>query len=178
MDAEVNGQVAAFDSASAMLRATARALRNEDFSGLGVTPPAARALAPVIDALPTGIRRALFARGGAREAIPAERVTEVRCDRLGGWAVDHYRGDGYPVAFVGSSNGALVHLATAMGAPWLPQTFLVPVRRRIRPGDLWGDLEWGRPRPVKWCMKIHHVTPDNQLAIGNSGASCSFGLAV
>ena len=34
----------------------------------------------------------------------------------------------YPMALIGSSNGAAVHLAAAMGAPWLPQTFMVPVR--------------------------------------------------
>jgi hypothetical protein len=33
----------------------------------------------------------------------------------------------HPAAFIGSSNGALMHLAASLCAPWLPQTFLSPV---------------------------------------------------
>ncbi|GAA3640930.1 hypothetical protein [Microlunatus ginsengisoli] len=35
----------------------------------------------------------------------------------------------YPAAIVGSTNGALTHLAAAMQIPWLPATVLVPVAR-------------------------------------------------
>jgi hypothetical protein len=45
---------------------------------------------------------------------------------------------------LGSANGAAVHLAAALGIPWLPQTFLTPVRRRLGPDSLLQDLEWGR----------------------------------
>ena len=43
----------------------------------------------------------------------------------------------YPAVMIGSSNGALTHLAAACGVPWLPQTVLVPVRRpRADPADM------------------------------------------
>src|SRR5262249_51172650 len=45
------------------------------------------------------------------------------------WVVDQYPRRQYPAVFIGSSNGAAMHLCCAMGAPWLPQTLLVPVRR-------------------------------------------------
>ena len=35
----------------------------------------------------------------------------------------------YPAILLGSSNGALTHLAAAMQVPWLPDTVLVPVAR-------------------------------------------------
>lgn len=38
---------------------------------------------------------------------------------------------------IGSSNGALLHLCTALGIPWLPQTFLIPVQRS---GIFWVKL--------------------------------------
>lgn len=44
--------------------------------------------------------------------------------------VGHYPRRRYPAVFVGSSNGAMIHLAALIGAPWLPQTLLIPVRRR------------------------------------------------
>jgi hypothetical protein len=47
--------------------------------------------------------------------------------------------------FIGSTNGAIAYLATAMGAPWLPQTFTVPVKRAgAKPRDPHVEMEWGR----------------------------------
>jgi hypothetical protein len=69
----------------------------------------------------------------------------------------------YPLALIGSSNGAAVHLAAALGAPWLPQTFLVPVRNRGNdPDDPRRDLEWGR-QPARALLdanpevQVHHM---------------------
>jgi hypothetical protein len=53
-------------------------------------------------------------------------------DQLGAWVTTQYpRSTTFPAAFIASSNGAAVHLAAAMGAPWLPQTFLVPSSRSV-----------------------------------------------
>ncbi|MGA8113026.1 MAG: hypothetical protein WCA46_05135 [Actinocatenispora sp.] len=120
--------VAAFDSASAFLRATAHALRGEDFARLGQSRLAGLG-ARLTGALPERIRRTVYTSAGAREGVPADRLDEVDADAVAEWTVGHYRPDGeYPAAFVGSSNGALTHLCAALGAPWLPQTMLVPVR--------------------------------------------------
>jgi hypothetical protein len=40
---------------------------------------------------------------------------------------DRYPKQRYPAILLGSSNGALTHLAAAMQVPWLPDTVLVPV---------------------------------------------------
>jgi hypothetical protein len=47
----------------------------------------------------------------------------------------------YPVVFAGSSNGAVAHLAAALGAPWLPQTLLLAVRTGgLDPDDPAADM--------------------------------------
>ena len=152
--------VASFDSASAMLRATARALRGKDFFGLGTAPRTARALAPLVGLLPGAWREMLYAQTGALEAVaPARVVEEVRAERLARWAARHYPRHPYPLALIGSSNGAATHLAVAMRAPWLPQTFLVPVRRDVTPGDAAQDLQWGS----RWGRLLLRQDPTLQL---------------
>jgi hypothetical protein len=58
---------------------------------------------------------------------------------------------------------AAVHLAAALGAPWLPQTFMVPVRNPGNdPDDPRRDLDWGR-RPARALLdanpdvQVHHL---------------------
>lgn len=135
-DVEPERAVAAFDSASAFLRATARALRGEDFARLGqglVAGTGARLTA----LLPERLSSRVYTAAGAREGVPADRLGGVDTEAIAEWAVRHYTGNDYPAAFVGSSNGALTHLCAALGAPWLPQTTLVPVR--------WPDNDPDRP---------------------------------
>lgn len=120
--------VASFDSASALLQATARALRGEGFSALGRPRP----LRPVIrlsDRLPTGLRRALYAVATGFEGLSHDAMARVRFDAVADWVTCLYPERRYPAVIVGSSGGATAHLAAALGAPWLPQTFLVPLRR-------------------------------------------------
>lgn len=120
--------VAAFDSASAFLRATARGLRGEDFARLGQGVGAGLGARATM-LLPERLRRAVYTAAGAREGVPPERLGDIDGADVARWIVGHYRSGGpYPVVFLGSSNGALTHLCTALGAPWLPQTLLVPVR--------------------------------------------------
>ncbi|GAA1337376.1 hypothetical protein GCM10009635_46270 [Actinocatenispora thailandica] len=126
--------VAAFDSASAFLRATARALRGEDFVRLG-QGRLAGAGARLTALLPERVSRPVYTASGASEGVPADRLGGVDTEAIAEWAVRHYPGTGYPVAFLGSSNGALTHLCAALGAPWLPQTTLVPVRWRDNDPD-------------------------------------------
>jgi len=121
--------VADFDSASAMLRATARYLRGEGFPALGLS----RRLEPLaiaVNLLPRPLRRWVYIRGGHDEAIPPEQLAEVRAEAIARWAVEAYPRRRYPAIALGSSNGALVHLCAALGIPWLPQTCLIPVRQR------------------------------------------------
>jgi hypothetical protein len=159
--------VANFDSASAMLRATARFLRGRDFPTLGVRSPL-EPVAPLLRRLPDRILEQLYIWSGASEAMPAERTGHVDAEEISRWAVAEYPHRQFPAAFVGSSNGALVHLAVALGAPFLPQTFLVPVRRSgIHPDDPVADMEWGREPGRRLLeanpdLQLHHMHDPNQ----------------
>jgi hypothetical protein len=67
------------------------------------------------------VREKAYAVSGWVEAVPRGRVGQVRSDELAAWVARHYPRRRYPAVFVGSSNGATVHLAAALGAPWLPR---------------------------------------------------------
>lgn len=139
--------VAAFDSASAFLRATARALDGRDFARLGQGRLPALG-ARLTGLLPGRLRRQVYTTFGAREGLPADRLRDVDGEAVTRWVTGHYRGAGrYPAVFVGSSDGALVHLCAATGAPWLPQTMRGPSparpAHRISPRSGWPT--W-RPR--------------------------------
>ena len=159
--------LAAFDSSSAMLRATARYLCGEDFPKLGIAQPLAP-LVPLVNLLPSAAREAIYIWGGWSEAAPVERVARVRTEDLARWVVSEYAPRRYPVAMIGSSNGANVHLCAALDAPWLPQTFLLPVRRSGVPPDRPRlDMEWAR-QPARVLLdanpdlQLHHMHDPNQ----------------
>jgi hypothetical protein len=159
--------VANFDSASAMMRATARFLAGRDFPTLGVRSPI-EPFAPIVNALPDWALDQLYIWSGASEAAPADRIAEVSAERLSAWVAGEYPSRQYPAVFVGSSNGALVHLACALGAPFLPQTFLIPVRRSgIDPDDPAADMAWGREPGRRLLeanpeLQLHHMHDANQ----------------
>jgi len=135
--------VASFDSAAAMLKALARFLHGQDFPALGIrTTPE---VAPLVNLLPRGARESVYRWSGWAEALPARRLREVRSETITRWAAEQYPERRFPAVAVGSSNGAAVHLWAALGIPWLPQTFLIPVRH---PGldvdDPASGLEWAK----------------------------------
>ncbi|CAL1240009.1 alpha/beta fold hydrolase [Candidatus Methylocalor cossyra] len=164
--------LAQFDSASAMVRALGAYLDGRDFPLLGAYPAGTeagwRALGSGVNAVPEGIRRWVYRVGGQREAVAPERLGAVRGERLAQWAVECYPGKRYPAAMVGSSNGALLHLAAALGIPWLPQTFLIPVRRGGRdPARPGAELDWGRGPGARLLaanpdLVLHHMHDPNQ----------------
>lgn len=159
--------VANFDSAAAMMRAVARFLHGKDFPMLGTKSPLAPA-APLIRRLPRRALDLLYTWSGAGEAVPPERLRDLRAETLSEWVASEYPARRYPAVFIGSSNGALVHLAAALDAPFLPQTLLIAVRRSgIDPDDALADLEWGR-QPGRWLLdgnpelQLHHMHDPNQ----------------
>ncbi|HEX5543274.1 MAG TPA: hypothetical protein VFX60_17245 [Micromonospora sp.] len=128
---KVAREVAAFDSASAMVVAVARFLH-----GRGTPPmanPALRMLSPLATAanhLPAGIREMIYSRASGAEARPATQLAALNIEDVAARLVGRYPRQTYPAVVVGSSNGALVHLCAALGMPWLPQTLLLPLRQR------------------------------------------------
>lgn len=92
-------------------------------------PRSFRLAARLSGVLPAGLRIRLYALGARREAVPPGRLRGDQAAAAAAWFTRQYRMDGrVPAVFIGASNGAIADLAAVMGAPWLPQTFLVLVR--------------------------------------------------
>ncbi|MEB3372175.1 hypothetical protein [Saccharopolyspora mangrovi] len=173
--------VASFDSATGMLRALSSCLAGRDAPALGAAP---RAAVPVLSALLGGVNRLpapladrVYAASGVGEAVPPDRLADIDADDLAEWIVEHYPRRRYPVVFVGSSNGALIHLAAALDAPWLPQTLLIPVRRSgVDRDDPASELEAGRA-PGRELLRtnpelvLHHMHDPNQDRLMIAGMS-------
>lgn len=126
--------IADFDSATAMLRALSCSLRGEVFRDMGM-PPLLGPLAVAANRLPRRLRQAIYALAGRLEAVKQRELQDFDLERTARWACSRYPARTYPAAFIGATNGAAVHLAAALGAPWLPQTWLVPVRRKAQDAD-------------------------------------------
>jgi hypothetical protein len=160
--------VAAFDSATAMAMALGRFLHGRDFPGLG-QPRYLRPVVAAADLVPRRLRTWLFSVAGAREGVRPEEIERVDGAAIADWLAALPPRRRYPAAMIGSSSGALVHLAAALGVPWLPQTVLVPVRRD-RPGDpddAAESLRVGTPLgerllAVSPDLQLHHMHDPNQ----------------
>ncbi|WP_199714442.1 hypothetical protein [Micromonospora radicis] len=158
--------LASFDSASAMLTATARYLRGEQFPALG-QPTGLKPLVKLTDRLPRRLREIAFIGSGMTEAVSSRRMRHIDVERVNEWVVGEYPQRSYPAVVVGSSCGALVHLCAALGIPWLPQTFFIPVRQWVHPDDPTGAMRRGL-RPGRALLdanpdiQLHHMHDANQ----------------
>lgn len=135
--------IADFDSTSSMVYALGRCLSGRGFAGAGVVPSLPR-LAGLVNKLPIGTREELYRLAGWWEAWRPHRIGEVDAEAISRWVLEQYPERRYPGVFIGAAHGGAMHLAAALGMPWLPQTFLLPLRRRLDPDDLIGDMNWGR----------------------------------
>jgi hypothetical protein len=165
--------VASFDSASAFLTALARALEHRDFPYLGQS----RFKVPPVYAsqfLPESLRRRAYAIASGRDGVRPGRLGGIDLERVAAWVVGKYSPGPVPAVFLGSSNGALTHLASACGVPWLPQTLLVPVRRpHADPLDYRAAVDFGvRHGPALLDanpdVELHHMHDANQDALSTS----------
>src|SRR5215217_2425809 len=159
--------VADFDSASAMLTALARVLHGQDFPMLGALPrwmmPVMKILAGAVNRLPVWAQEQVYIWSGWLEAASSRQLDCVQESDLSEWVVNLYPNRRYPAIAIGSSNGALTHLWAAMGIPWLPQTFLVPVSRSsVHPDDPQQELAWSQ-EPARHILdrnpdlQLHHM---------------------
>jgi hypothetical protein len=159
--------IANFDSAAAMVRATANFLNGQDFPALGLGS-ALKPLANLVNLTPEKLRDQIYALGGGNEAIPARKLNSVSAERISQWITSEYPQRPYPAVMIGSSNGAAVHLCAALGIPWLPQTKLIPVRRTgIHPDEMVDDFEWGKQHAADLLdanpeLQLHHMADPNQ----------------
>ncbi|MFD1800947.1 hypothetical protein ACFSFZ_01850 [Mixta tenebrionis] len=119
--------IARYDSAVAMVTALSNALHQRPFSSPSQSPTLDRVL-PALNLLPDRMREWSYAVGGMTEGVTLNQLQQLDIEGIARWIAARYPQQHYPAVFVGASNGAMVHLAAAMGVPWLPQTFLCPVR--------------------------------------------------
>jgi hypothetical protein len=139
--------------------------------------PAMSAVLAAANRLPRHLAEKAYTMSGWAEAVPARRMGEISSDALAEWIVGHYPRRTYPVVFIGSSGGALVHLAAALGAPWLPQTLLIPVRRRGgHPDEPRDALDRVRPAGEALLaanpdLVLHHMHDANQDRLMVAGMS-------
>jgi hypothetical protein len=110
-----------------MVQSLACALNNRPFTSPSQSP-LVDALMIALNNLPRKPREQIYAFGGMAEGIKHSRAQALDFEAVTQWVVGQYPDRSVPAAFIGSSNGAMIHLAAAMGVPWLPQTFLCPVR--------------------------------------------------
>ena len=165
--------MAAFDSASAFLTSLSCALHREDFAYLGQS----RLKVPLVYAsrvLPVPVRRRAYAKASGREGVSPDRLAGIDLEQVATWVTTKYPARAFPAVLLGSSNGALTHLAAACGIPWLPQTMLVPVRRPgADPDDYRAAAEFGvrhAPRLLDRNpgVQLHHMHDANQDALSAS----------
>jgi hypothetical protein len=160
--------IAGFDSASAMLRAIAFYLRGQDFPGLGIAPPAIEPIMALINKLPRQLKEGIYIYGSAAGAIPSNQLGDVSAETVAQWMVSEYPEREYPAVAIGSSNGALVHLYAALGIPWLPQTFLIPVQHPgLDPDEPKEVMNWGRSNAKALLdanpeLQLHHMHDPSQ----------------
>jgi hypothetical protein len=164
-----------------MLRGLSRFLAGRDTPLLGQLPgalePVVASLMGGVNRLPRPVTERLYALSGVAESVRPERLGDLRSEDLASWVVEHYPKRRYPVIFVGSSNGALVHLAAALGAPWLPQTLLVPVRRSgVDRDDPRGEMRAGTVPGEELLganpgLELHHMHDPNQDRLMVAGMS-------
>src|SRR4030095_810617 len=102
--------------------------------------------AAAVNHLPTALQEQVYIWSGWLEATPSRKLAAVSGEEVARWMTDLYPRRQYPAVAVGSSNGAAVHLWSALGIPWLPQTFLVPVARSgIAPDEPREEMRWAEP---------------------------------
>lgn len=160
--------VANFDSTTAMHRALSSYLHGRDFPGIGIHPRWLEPVARGINRLPARAREEFYSWSGWAEAIRKSELPQVDAEKLSEWITGNYPRRPYSAVAIGSSSGALVHLCAALGIPWLPQTFLIPVRRHgVHEDDPQADMRWG-VEPGRQLLQanpqlqLHHMNDANQ----------------
>jgi hypothetical protein len=89
-------------------------------------------------------------------SLPLERAHELDADKVAAWVVRQYEGRAYPGVVMGSRHGAAIHLAAALGMPWLPSGFEVDVDwRGGNATDATAAMEYGNAAGVS-VLSVNH----------------------
>ena len=169
--------IADFDSATSILKATSAYLRGEAFPNMGMFPrpisPVMMGLMRMLNNRSNKTRERLYAASGMTETVPPSKLERFSAEELSSWVTGLYPDRTYPAILIGASNGAAAHLAAALDAPWLPQSFLVPVRRLNHDtDDPMQDFQFGRDQAAGLLaanpeIQLHHMLdPVNDRLMG------------
>ncbi len=132
-----------FDSSSAMLFALGNFLSGSE-EGLGLPSRLPKMLGDMVNITPEALRETIYKLSGAQESLTLRQVRQISDEHISRWITASYPEKKFPAVVVGSSNGALTHICAALGIPWIPQTVLLAVSRRMDPDELVKDAQWGK----------------------------------
>jgi len=160
--------LATHDSATGMVLALADFLKGKPYEGLG-TVPTNESYATFINILPVSWRKKLYSWIGNFSAASVKKAGDIDASKIDKWIYDLYPKRKYPAIVIGSSNGAMIHLCAAMGIPWLPQTFLIPVdkEKKFPVDEPKKTMNWGIEPGNAFLKKnkewqLHHMMDPNQ----------------
>jgi hypothetical protein len=159
--------IARFDSAAGMVKAVAAFLHGRDVASLSGSPVLDRAM-PLVNCLPQRAREWVYSLGGMTEAVSRKEIDRLNFNHIADWITSLFPRRSYPAVFIGSSNGGLAHLAAVPAIPWLPQTFLCPVRNALSdPDDARAAFARGREiaesiERAEPKVALHHMHDPNQ----------------
>ena len=123
----------------ALLDVAVRAVERRDCDGLDRVPVLGRHAG-----LSGLVRRGALVGDAWADAVPADFGDLVDADAVAAWIAGRYPSEDYPGVVLGSAHGAGVHLAAALGVPWLPTGFTLNVHWPAgSAGDWEGALECG-----------------------------------
>jgi hypothetical protein len=147
--------IASFDSASVLHAATVRSLERRPFPHVG-NPPPFGAIVRALGHLPWPLLRKVYQRIGGAEGIDPRLLADIDFGEVAASFAEPYGTGPWPAVILGSSNGAMTHLAAAMQVPWLPGTALVPVSRSGDPHEPDRAMEFG----ASWAPGFLANNPD------------------
>jgi hypothetical protein len=153
--------IASFDSATVLRAANVAALKGQTFPHLGASRLAGAAVR-VGAHLPWRVLRRVYAQIGASEGVRPDQLGRVDLRAVARLLTEDYPRRRYPAVMIGSSNGAVLHLAAAMQVPWLPGTVLVPVKRTGDPQRPVDAMRFGQSVADKFLDRneevvLHHM---------------------
>ncbi|MFA5038801.1 MAG: hypothetical protein WC732_03885 [Candidatus Omnitrophota bacterium] len=132
-----------FDSSSSMLFSLGYFLKGKD-RAIGIPPNLPPFFGTFLNSLPLDMREDIYTLVGLVEGLSNKNIDIIKSEDISAYAVEQYPIRKYPGVMIGSSNGAATHLCAGLGIPWLPQTVLIAIRRKMGPDDLKQDMEWGK----------------------------------
>ncbi len=121
------GYFANFDSATAMLEGLGACLHGRDFPLLRGPAELARARRKTpdgaINKTPVRLQRKIYSLAGGNEAIAIDKLEVADAEHNAQRMVAQYPQRRYPAVAIGSCNGALIHLCTALASPGCHRLF-------------------------------------------------------